>query len=69
MTITEIKGQMVFALEAGETTKMVREATGKQRIVTIDDPDDWDLHELTVNALVAAGADMSKVKRIGWEIK
>ena len=67
MTITQLKGQTIFALERGETTQMVRQATGAQSVQTFDDPADWqyDNPEM-VKALVEAGADMSKVQRIGY---
>ena len=67
MTITELKGQTIFALERGETTQMVKEATGAQSVWTFDNPEDWEYDcPETVKALVAAGADMSKVQRIGY---
>ena len=65
MTITEYKGRTIVALVAGETNRTARETTGKNIWTTAED---FDLNEGICEALKLAGADFSKVVKIGWEI-
>ena len=62
-----VRGSKVFALYPGQTTDMARKAIGKKRVWTDDNRADWDLEPEIVAALKGAGADMSRVQRIGWE--